>query len=235
MLVAYFDESGMHDSEVITVAGFIGDSSEWFEFNRKWKDAIFPETSFHASRIADKSNFVNLAHLIAGMAFVPVAGSVRRDDWNAYCRGKSIATDDEIPTPYHAALMMAFIIARDWVNAHYPDEYLHFVYATHEQYNPAIRGAHAALKRNQEKGGKIASLTFESPEECMPLQAADLYSYETYQEILLRGDFTEPPPPSWPPLKVFHKMAGLSSFRATPEMLGRLAEEHELITTKNAL
>lgn len=230
MLVAYFDESGIHGSEaeVTTVAGFIGHTLEWADLEFVWKKKIFPNQCFHAAECQNKHKtlFVELAGLIAERRLIPIAGAVRRDDWN-YCSSRIVK--ERLPTPYHAALMMAFIQALNFIKNHYPSEFLSFVFATCPQYDHYVREVHDVLINDNKHWGNIGSLSFGCPQELIPLQAADLYSYENYQELISQNTRLMPPKPIRPALKIINQMTGMESRIATVEMLHRMSEEHEAI------
>src|SRR6266851_4007452 len=49
---AYFDESGKHDSPILTLAGYIATDEQWREFAREWNEALSSEriALFHMSK-----------------------------------------------------------------------------------------------------------------------------------------------------------------------------------------
>ncbi|HLW44510.1 MAG TPA: hypothetical protein VKS00_08470, partial [Candidatus Acidoferrales bacterium] len=52
VLIAYMDESGIHeDSAVCAIAGYVGSAEEWRRFEHKWKQALRAESisEFHMS------------------------------------------------------------------------------------------------------------------------------------------------------------------------------------------
>lgn len=192
MLVAYFDESGTHgeEAEVTTVAGFIGDTIEWNRLEPLWKKRLGTISSFHATDCQAKdgefisfdtdqsrSLFVDLAKIIADRRLIAVAGSVYKDDWNY---AATPAMKKHFTSRFHQSLILAFLWTLKIVGENAPDECVAFVLARHDEYNDFAEALHSALSGNRNLG----SLTFCDPQHLAPLQAADLYAFETYRELL---------------------------------------------------
>jgi hypothetical protein len=56
MLMAYFDESGVHHGEhLCVVAGFIGGEDEWLAFANEWVQAIRPRKNLHMRNLRWKN------------------------------------------------------------------------------------------------------------------------------------------------------------------------------------
>jgi hypothetical protein len=51
MLYGYFDESGHEKQSWVTLAGFIGDYSQWRKFVPKWSAALGQRPFLHLSKL----------------------------------------------------------------------------------------------------------------------------------------------------------------------------------------
>ena len=199
MLVAYFDESGTHgnQSRVVTVAGLLGDTLEWARIEPPWKKLLGEIGVFHATDCANQEgNFRYLtkrqsasladgfASLVADRRLVTIGASVYMDDWNY---GASPALKAQWKTPYHFCLSVAIIQACKASKELAGDDTIAFVFATQPQFEGYARFIHEVYGES-ESFPSVGSLCFASPQSVIPLQAADLYSYETYRELLAQLD-----------------------------------------------
>lgn len=117
MLVAYFDESGTNgDSELITVAGLLGDTIEWARLEYAWNKRLGKIPYSHATECAvqdgpcrgltrDESIALSadLSRIIASCRLLGVGGAVYRQDW-AYAA--SALMKAQFKDPYHFCFAM---------------------------------------------------------------------------------------------------------------------------------
>jgi hypothetical protein len=197
MLVAYFDESGTHgrQSEVVTVAGLVGDTRSWNRIEHQWKKRLGAIETFHATDCAAGSREFatvekhecdrisnDLASLIAAQKgeLCAVGMSVYRDDWE-YCASDIVKK--QCKTMYHFCLLMVLLQVNQLSQERAGGEPVAFVFAKQSQYEDYALAIHEVF-RQIETYSSIGHLEFGEPRCVVPLQAADLYAYETYRELI---------------------------------------------------
>ena len=217
MLVAYFDESGIHDhSKVISVGGLIGQMREWDRLQKPWKKnlAVQKIEWFHAYECEEGvEQFVGLSRplresLVNGLSIALcerhlayVGGALLRDAWDSTPPGLRRGYAD---SPYAFCVSTAIIRACDFAQAIGKKERAAIVFALPKLADRelALR-VHATLSNEDYPG--IGSISFSTPQELIQLQAADLIAYESYRYLASRvtqgrGNFT-----IRPALKRFHE------------------------------
>ncbi|NML45936.1 DUF3800 domain-containing protein [Ramlibacter sp. G-1-2-2] len=200
MLVAYFDESGTHGQEarVTTVAGLVGDSLTWARLEYGWKKRLARDgiTCFHAvqcevgdgefsrmSRDARKALSLDLAKLVVKESLVAVSAAVYRDDWDY---AASHVMKAYYPSKYHFCLAMAVLQAHQVSERYGGGNHVAFVFARQDQYQDYAASIHQVFQQGKWTG--VGSLSFAKPRCVFPLQAADLYAYENYRELVRQLD-----------------------------------------------
>jgi hypothetical protein len=202
MLVAYFDESGTHgkSARVTTVAGLVGDSIAWARLELPWKKRLRKDgvNCFHATDCAagegdfrrlskpDQTEALSndLATLIAQRELVAVGGAVYRDDW---IYAASPLLKSQFRTTYHFCLSMVMLQVHDLSLKRGGGEPVAFVFARQDEYADYALSIHEVFQHNN-RWATIGRMDFGSPNDIVPLQAADLYSYENYRELLTQLD-----------------------------------------------
>ena len=200
VLRAYFDESGTHDDATVTgVAGCVADGNAWAELENKWAALlarIRDETGkkiaeFHAFKCdagneewfgIDRSirdayaiGFTNL--LARRDVFHSFAISVSVEGWNSLVTPEFKA---KFISPYHLCAEQCFGQSLHLSKKVYSDAPIEIIYAAHEEYSSTLHSA-LAIYLNSQFGKSVKSIAFSRPNECIPLQTADLVSYEHYK------------------------------------------------------
>ena len=213
MLVAYFDESGTHgnQSRVTTIAGLVGDSIEWSRLESPWKKRLGAIACFHATDCAaTKLDFKHLskpeaaglmedmAALISDRNLVAIGASVYHDDWNY---GASVKLKAQFRSPYHFCVSLAIMQACKVSNDYAGGDPVAFVFAEQNQYDEYSRTIHDVFRSNDDFPN-AGHFGFGKPKCVLPLQAADLYAYETYRELLYQLDTPNMHAPERSPMKI---------------------------------
>jgi hypothetical protein len=238
MLVAYFDESGTHgrEAKVTTVAGLVGDSIEWARLELPWRTRLGGISCFHATDCASterhfrhlsrpEANLLaqDLASLIAQRKLVSIGASVYRDDWDY---GASEKLKAQFHTPYHLCVTLAIMQACKASANHDP---VAFVFAKQNEYEAYARTIHSVIEENSADHSAIGSLTFASPQCVIPLQAGDLYAYETYKELLTQLATPGLTAPARSPMKIICEALGARNVIANIEYLHKCSDGLDLL------
>jgi hypothetical protein len=199
-LRAYFDESGLHgDATVTGVAGFVANLEAWTELEDRWAELLSRVrnetgkniTEFHAA-MCDAGNdewfgidrsirdayAIGFTNLIAKKdVFHSLGISVSVKEWNAL-----VTTEfkTRFISPYHLCAEQCFAQSLHISNIFYGKTHIELVYAAHEKYSPTLHSVFT-IYLNGQFGNSVKSVAFARPSECIPLQAADLVSYEHYR------------------------------------------------------
>ncbi|MGD0075170.1 MAG: DUF3800 domain-containing protein [Candidatus Binataceae bacterium] len=203
MIEAYIDESGTHDqAKIIVMAGFLSSYKRWRKFDDKW-DAILnppdeidpPEKRrvFHATDCLGKDGHGDFAGWSKGDRdrlvdqLVPIA-----KQRTLLAIATAFAVDDYkriIPDriqrkwthPYY--LCMFHLVNSLKVNSHkftFPSgEKIAFVFAKKPKFEGLLTELYEELKATESLGDIMGKMTLGSPEEDIPIQAADLLCYLT--------------------------------------------------------
>ena len=200
VLRAYFDESGMHGSApIVGVAGFIGTAEAWEAIERDWlaeldwlrdQNVIIP--NFHATDCEAGEGFweslprpireaysKRLADVIAKQPGIQgVWNAVERSAWDAHAAPRFL---DRFPHPYYLCAEDCLTQAADWSRAYADGSPIAIVFAESIGFSSnvnAIWGQYKASKR----WANLSTFTTASPSSCVPLQCADMLSYESYRD-----------------------------------------------------
>jgi hypothetical protein len=206
VLAAYFDESFDGERKKLFLAGgFLGRNNAWFHIEHRWK-ALLSEYGlpyYHAVECEHgrkqfekfrthpngkltwqdhqklreiRMRFIEAAthsHDIAGFA---VCIDIR--EFNAVCDTPA-KRDAFGGTPFYYGYQLAMLSASDEVANAFGGTRVAFVADRQEQYSPVLKETHDALRSaNEHIGHNIGSLSFESKEDFIGLQVADLFIYE---------------------------------------------------------
>jgi hypothetical protein len=95
VLSAYFDESGVHGTDVCVVAGFVGNDAQWGAFADDWIKAIRPANNLHMNRLRWNQHPEAVAKRLGKLGPIPhrynlqgVVGAIKWSDFNAIVKGK---------------------------------------------------------------------------------------------------------------------------------------------------
>lgn len=206
MLVAYFDESGTHGnkSKAVCISGFVGTSTEWARLEKPWSEHLLTlgVSTFHASECeAGTGEFFGkhrglreslangLTIEIAKRNIALITTAVLVDDWNK-CASHELK--ERFKTPYHFCFEFVMHKIDKWSRANVGGEPVALVFADQEQFKERAKIIHD-LYFDSKQNFRLGSLTFAKPQCVIPLQAADLSSYEAYQWLLLKNSVRDDP------------------------------------------
>jgi hypothetical protein len=192
----------------------------WSRLEMPWRRRLGSIKCFHATDCAahdgefaaikkeDCAPLSNdLASIIAaqGDDLMAVGHSVYRDDWDY---GASSIIKRQFRTQYHFCMSMVLLqinqISQDFARG----DPVAFVFAKQRQYQEYAQTIHEVFQQGNMYSG-IGHLGFGEPKCIVPLQAADLFAYETYRELLAQSD--DPVPPRREQLSTIHKGIGVRS------------------------
>jgi hypothetical protein len=195
MLACYFDESeNFGESPVLVVAGFCGGSQQWEFFAKEWLAVLksyglqSPFKMQHFARwkrqfrtFADVKREPLLRDLLdvickrAMMGFGCVVVS------EAYDRLIAGEAKNKIGSPYALAAAGCFWCVGNWARRYkHPDPIAHFFDGGHRNAGEALAVHTKHLADEQfRKGWKLGPISFDTDDRLIPLQAADLFAYES--------------------------------------------------------
>jgi hypothetical protein len=251
MLCAYFDDSGARSGANVTLlAGLFGNPHQWDHFNGLWQQALEAPLDGAKPRVqrfhmfdcyAGRKEFTGWVRSEAE-DFAQQLGNIlfKCGLWGGVTvatarAGDRRATGDQPRESGEAeagAIRNSFHLALDWArkNAAY-DREIAFVLDDRPERKKEYEAAYAAFLDHARAANILplpASLTFANSAKELPLQAADLFAWEIYQDELSflhrerpAGQFNQ---------KLLARMAASGRFRiqsATPETIGSLVESLE--------
>lgn len=198
MLVARFDESGVHDAAEITcIAGVIGRALEWTRIERPWQEhlRLAGVSCFHATECAVPKKrkgeyyplpepirttlFNNCAQAIADRDLRLIVGAVVKKDWELPEFQK---LRDRFQTPYHFCFESVLQYTEHWSRTFADGEPVALEFAEHEEYSSRA-GELYELYRASPAYRCIGHFGWGKPKCLIPLQAADLVCYESWQHM----------------------------------------------------
>jgi hypothetical protein len=210
VLDLYLDESGIHGSKYCIAGGFLAPSTVWGPWEERWRKIldIYRVTTFHSKRFFARDDrgsrlddykgwsdgkaidFIgNLARLAgADNGLTPIVYAVNVPEFNActvherhYLTGAHWINGKwrfmGVPSKPHGAV---FTLA---VN-HALENHTQPVNLFHDEqhvYAPYLLKLNARARAHNIFGGRVGPLVFDSKSNLVPLQAADLIAYCTYQ------------------------------------------------------
>lgn len=198
MLVAYIDETGTHSSSLVAgVCGFIGTAIEWVRLERPWasclarcKSSVFHATEceegegeyFGKSRGIRDALLTGLTDELINRRLSIVSSMVAQQDWN---RCASAKIKKRFKTPYHFCFEAMIQRLCAWSREYGSGEPVALVFADQPQYRERAIKVYEHYRYGI-RYPQLGSLSFEKPQQVIPLQAADLLSYWTYQYMKRR-------------------------------------------------
>ncbi|MGH6949961.1 MAG: DUF3800 domain-containing protein [Vitreimonas sp.] len=231
LLYAYFDESGTHASaEKTVVAGFVGRALDWYEVQRRWREAMQGLPTFHYTKMRGKFGYAafngvpqdvrgkaieRCADVLAEAPLRGVAAGFKGDWTRAISQGDGWGI--RFPSRYHFCLEACVEQIQAYAADEWDGENVALVFAEHDEY--AMRAQE--LWRTFRGNGfwrNLSAFSYASMEAVPALQAADMIVYETYQCL------GETDPSVW---RQWPLMARLLDRNA--EMRGQLYDESSFI------
>jgi hypothetical protein len=197
MLYTYADETG--DSQdptkkFVGIAGFLGLSDKWIEFDKEWRRVCAEENvslPFHMTDFASsteqfkswKGDKPRRDRLLGGLvgainnaAVSPFGAIVPIEDFNSLTDEQRSRLGGD---PYYVAFQeithqLAFRVA----TSVWPPDPVTMVYARKRKYTEKAVSCWEAIKEANLYGLCMSSILIGDPKDYTPLQAADVYAYE---------------------------------------------------------
>lgn len=205
MLRAYLDESGAsHDSSFVCMGGCLASLDSWTLFEEKWKSILYRYgvswlhmTDFEAyqgefrgwTRIKHDDFLGDLMPVILQTIQLYIGAS--EDAW----------AHSHIPEPkddpYFNCLLTCIDCAASYVSNLDDDEKVEMIFADHPEFGRRVRRLYPEIKAVSGFYSRLASDTYGSPKDFLPLQAADLIAFEFRKERERRADGCKRPM-RWP-------------------------------------
>jgi hypothetical protein len=247
MLTAYFDDSGTHSGATITLlAALFGNPNQWDHFNSLWKHALEAPldgtkprlrrfrmfdcfgsrnefTGWSRTEAADFSHQLGNIFFKCGLWGCATAVKSKARDNRGTGDLRSASGDAE-----NGAIRNSFHLTLDWARkyaAH--DREIAFVFEDRPEQKKEYETVYTVFSDYAHATNTPplpVSLTFANAVNALPLQAADLFAWEVYQEELSFlhrdrpvGKFNQ---------KLLTRMADSGRFQiqsATPETMGSMA------------
>jgi len=204
----YLDASGTaREQRVWAVGGWLGTADQWDHFINAWRvmlDAapFGPDVKrmFHAADLeslkgtysgwtdTQKKDFQGVAYgLIGRYSFTAVSSSLIKEDWKAVGPRLSTIADGHPGNYYVHSVADVLSSVRKWADAENYDGPIHYYFEADTIGQGSViqflRAACGDPKRRQR--ARMASCTF-AGKEVLPLQAADVWAYEAYKQMLNR-------------------------------------------------
>ena len=194
VLKVYLDESGTHEgSPVITVGAYIARPKQWEAFTKAWRRAIRPIEVYHAADAANcHGEFEGwtsgaVAKLAArALPLIPkhtnfaMAAGINLRDYEAALKGKAHLRRF-LGEPYGACLQwtLSAILRTKAVEGN--REQIAFFHEENDYAAEAIQAFQYVTETWS--GSDRVSFAFGSKKKYVPLQAADIYAYETNKRL----------------------------------------------------
>jgi hypothetical protein len=211
LLRAYFDESGVHGRARVTgVAGFIGTAASWEYVEENWLAELsrFPPDqlsrfrtpqdairAFHAvdceqgegefwdiARPIREAFNVRLAHILAnapeGLRVKGIWSAVETPSWSDFTTQEF---RDRYATPYQLCAEHCFQQVANWSRTYADSAPVALVFAETGSLTKNIKEIFSYYQENK-SWAHIKTFATASPVDCIPLQSADMLSYESYRE-----------------------------------------------------
>ena len=193
MFAAYFDESGHHTSDVVTVAGVVASVEAWARFARRWQRELnrVGVTTFRMSQYenrvgefadlddrARQSLIANLVGILKDVLVVAVSQSIVIDDFRRIVM-PSLPGINVHRDPYFWCLQVCLEDIAKY-SPHWKREQISCVFEENER--GAIKDYYVSLKRVKGWDPLFGSFVFapkDGPGALLPLQAADMIAYES--------------------------------------------------------
>jgi hypothetical protein len=205
MHAAYFDDSGTHDtSDVVLLAGVFGNQFQWQYFSELWATKLAdpspgkqPLTRFHMTECqTSRGEFAGwkrhetdflvheLEQIIIRCGIWSHATAISRKAWDELIAGEF---RDYVGDAEGFCIRDVYIRTLDWCRTKAAGSELAFVFddrPNREKENERIFRLFESFQTAYKGTPKLTSLTFHGSRETLPLQAADLIAWETYQHAL---------------------------------------------------
>jgi hypothetical protein len=210
-VLAYFDESGVHDSsDMVCVAGFISTSSYWKAFDIEWRQSLKEwnlEWYHHKELLDGQGSYGQLSCVKRDALFAQLCSIINKHVQGGVVVRISRSQYDSVFSKdtklvcggiyglaaYHCLMWFGSLVEKE-----FPDVKTRFVYADGAPHAKQIKKAFATITSNYEakKGRGGIAIEFAQARLYPPLQAADILATEHYLQrklvpptILIAGEF----------------------------------------------
>lgn len=208
-LTAHFDASGTEPQHLVwAIGGWIAETDQWIHVNREWarmlKETRFrpdvKERIFHAADLEslagiysdwtqdEKREFQDRAYqIIQDYQLFPIASAVIKADFEAL-KIRLVNLKERHGSNYFVHTFHAVMTnVRHWLDAQRYEASVHYVFEAGDVGEPAIQ---EILRRifndpDERKLFRMSGWTF-TGKECLPLQTADIWAYESYKQMMNR-------------------------------------------------
>lgn len=208
MLVAYFDESGISDNDVVAlIGGAVSYVDHWSLLEAPWNNVLkqYGVHTFHAvdcehgskefkhiRRDIRESIRNGVANELSKIPIQGIVSAVYRKDWeSAPEEVKRLSMDD----PFYFVLNFCLQQVSSWSMEYANGDRVSLVFAKQQQYNKNTADLHAGYLSAASRWPGIGAISFEEPKFLVPLQAADLIAYEAYRYAVAHRNSSVPTSP----------------------------------------
>jgi hypothetical protein len=204
VLTGYFDESGVHGGSPVTImAGYIAEARQWRKFEKraskifkKYNVDIFhtidvrrTDKDFTGWSIDKKLVFIDeFTTIINETLGIGVSSVIHEADYRKFYADKErpsrVIVDSKYGILFRASLASAIKspwLVNRWREGEEPK--LNIVLESgHPNAGDAVRLYDFFKQGGSDRRRVLSGLTFESKADCLPLAAADMFAYVTYQK-----------------------------------------------------
>lgn len=251
VLTAYLDESGTHgrESPTVIVAGFIADSSQWAEYERRMAEHFqhYDVDVYHAKKLRQtkgpfrgwkidkKEQFHTQMHEIVDQTLAYGLSSVlKSEDYRSLYLNADLPRKTRRDSQYALCFRLCMYFAGKYAQER--GDTVHFVLESgHRNSRDAVRVFDEFKTRtNAYSPGHLGTISFDKKGECLPLAAADMFAH-----IAFRAE-TEPNPEELESDETYLLGQGVDEalgqpsgihyvkIPATPETINLVLEQHRL-------
>lgn len=195
MFKAYMDESGIHDgSPILTVAAYVGLSSTWRDWTKKWDRQKRPINVFHSTDCANlrgefkdwdsvkRDEFVaNLLPVIGNANILAVVAGILMDDYREVAE-RYPAIEQLLGTPYTACFQWVVQGILDGMKKAGVARRVAFIHENNQWKGEAL-DCFDYIKKHLNPDNLDLSLSHGDKSAYTPLQAADVLAYEANKRL----------------------------------------------------
>jgi hypothetical protein len=216
-LAAYFDASGTKaEQQVWAIGGWIAELDQWSRFCGRWREMIKsapfrPEVKpekriFHSAELesqvgiyegwtkTEKQNFQNEAFtIIEDLQLFPISTAVVKADWDALNIRLPRLKQDHQGNYFVHAFHATMKNVQEWLRDQRVEASVNYVFEAGDLGQPEIeRALHRAWEDPEDRTFLHMSGWTMTGKHVLPLQAADIWAYESYKHMINRviGDRT---------------------------------------------
>jgi hypothetical protein len=211
MLTVYFDDSGTHDtSDVVVWAGLFGNQFQWDYFSQLWAKKLAESSPgkaaikcFHMydcqnaseefagwSRTATDFLVYELTDILLKTGIWGYGSAVSRKDWEELIKGDILALNGDAEGQ---CIRNVYVRSIQWAEECGGQPHIAYIFDERPhraKENGLIFEIFRSLHEDEAIKPQPVSLNFGLSSAVLPLQAADLFAWETYQhanDVIKRG------------------------------------------------